>query len=569
MFGFGKRKDVFDVLFGAGAPAAREEFSADHASDSPAAGVPRYAVEALAAYRSAWDDGEKFPGGFGPTLLLATDYWTLRARSAQLFETNIYGRGVMRRLITNEINTGLHLECTPEESILGKEEDALVDWSEDVESRFLIWAKDPYLCDFYERSTFGALQQQVRMESLIDGDCLVVMRQDQRTKLPRIQLIRGSSVESPMTDVPQKGNKICHGVEVDPSGKHVAFWVRQEDGTIKRLPAWGEKSGRRIAWLVYGTEKRLDEVRGKPLLSLVLQSLREIDRYRDSTQRKAAALSMIAAFIEKTEDVKGSRAFTAGAVRKDVELAIDGTSDEPRTYKTQQMMPGVFIDELRHGEKPQAFQVNGTTENFGDFEEAIICAVAWTLEIPPEILRLAFSSNYSASQAAVNEFKQYLNKMRMGFAEAFCEPIYQEWMISEVLNQRVDAPGLYEAWQDFWNKFEIVGAWLASDWTGNIKPSVDPLKTAEGYEKLIEMGLCTRDRAARETTGTKFSKNARKIKRENVQMAEANKPMAELKAAEKPKPPPPPAGFGGPPDDKSPAKPAKPPQKATHEALVD
>lgn len=545
MFGFGKKKaDLYDALFGGPRPEA----------PPPAAARDDIQITAIAPYRAVWDNGEKFPGGFGPTLELVPDYWTLRARSAQLFETNLYGRGIIRRLITNEINTGLHLECTPEEKVLGKAEDSLADWSEDVESKFSLWAKDPYLCDFYQRSTFGALQQQARREALLDGDVLVVLRMDQRTRLPRIQLIRGSAVETPVLDVAQNGNQIKHGVEIDGTGKHVAYWVRQEDGTIKRMPAWGEKSGRRIAWLVYGTDKRIDDVRGKPLLALVLYSLREVDRYRDSTQRKAAILAMLVAFIEKSEDVKGSRAFTAGAARKDVSTPIDGSS-EPRTFKAQQYVPGTVIEELKQGEKPQAFQVNGTTESFGDFEEALICAVAWALEIPPETLRLSFSSNYSASQAATNEFKEYLNRVRMDFAEAFCEPIYQEWMIAEVLGSRIAAPGLLDAWNDYWNKFETVGAWLLSDWTGNIKPSVDPLKTAEGYEKLIEMGLCTRDRAARETTGTKYSKNIRKLRRENEQRKEANTPSAELEAMTRPKPEPPkPPGSGGPPDNKAPAK---------------
>ncbi len=560
---FGRKKDLFGALFGADAQARAPAVAAAQSSSD----LPRIAYSSLAPARGAWDNGDKFAGSFGPTLLLTTDYWTLRARSAQLFETNIYGRGVIRRLLTNELNTGLHLECTPVESVLGKEEDSLADWSEDVESRFLLWAKDPYLCDYYQRSTFGQLQVQLRRESLLDGDALVVMRSDPRTKLPRIQIIRGAKVENPLTDAPQKGNKICHGVEIDPTGKHVAFWVRQDDDTIKRIPAWGEKSGRRIAWLVYGTDKRIDDVRGKPLLSLVLQSLREVDRYRDSTQRKATVLSMLSAYIEQTEEGKASRAFAAGAVRRDVEQAI-GDGEDNRTFKTQVHHPGLVLDQLKKGEKVHAFQVNGTTDSFGDFEEAIVCAVAWALEIPPEILRLSFSSNYSASQAAVNEFKGYLNKMRMEFAEAFCEPIYQEWLISEVLNARIDAPGLLDAWRDYFGQFEIVGAWLLSDWTGNIKPSVDPVKTADGYEKLINMGLCTRDRAARETTGTKFSRNARKLVRENQQIAEANKPVAELEALKRPKPEPPkPPGSDGPPDDKTPAKPPK--QKESSDVVAE
>lgn len=583
---FGRKKDVYDVIFGANAAEARAEHGgAAPAADAQVASVfgqsleqlaqlpgpelERIALSALSDVRFKYDDGEKFPGGFGPTFIPIPDYWTLRARSAQLFETNIYGRGIIRRLITNELNTGLHLEATPEEKLLGKEEDALADWSEDVENRFALWAKDPYLCDHYERSTFGSLQAQARREALVCGDVLVVMRQDRRSRLPRIQLIAGASVQTPITYTEKRGaNKVRHGVEIDPTGKHVAFWVQQEDGTYKRIPAFGEKSGRRLAWLVYGTDKRLDDVRGKPLLSLVLQSLREIDRYRDSTQRKAAVLAMLALFVSKAEAGAGTRPFAAGANRKVSVTSGEGTSTE-RTFRAQTHHPGMVIDELNQGEEPKAFQVNGTTDSFADFESAIIQSVAWTLGIPPEILTLSFSSNYSASQAAVNEFKQYLNEFRTGFGEAVCEPIYQEWLISSVLNGEIVAQGLLEAWGDYWRQHVIVNAWLSSDWSGNVKPAVDLSKLVDGYEKLVELGAISRDRMSRELTGTKFSKNVRKLKRENEQIAEANKPIAELKAAEKPKPPKPPPGFGGPDEGAPDNKPAKPPTKdSKHDYVV-
>ena len=54
-----------------------------------------------------------------PTQIQNIDYWTLRARSSQLFNENLYARGLLRRLITNEINTGLTPECCPDEEIIG------------------------------------------------------------------------------------------------------------------------------------------------------------------------------------------------------------------------------------------------------------------------------------------------------------------------------------------------------------------------------------------------------------------------------------------------------------------
>ena len=472
--------------------------------------------------RNVFDDGEKFFGGFGATQLLTADYWTLRARSTQLFETNLYARGIIRRLVTNEINTGLHLEAEPEEGVLGVEEDSLADWSETVENRFRLWAKNPWLCDHDERRTFGALQAQIRMEALVAGDVLVVLRQDRRTGLPRVQLISGSAVQTPMR-APRRGSRILHGVELDARDRHAAFWVRQRDGNSKRLPAFGEKSGRRIAWLVYGTERRLDDVRGKPILSLILQSLREIDRYRDSTQRKAVINSMLAMFVKKGEERMGSRPLGGAATVKGT--VIDNTADEPqRTYNVAEFIPGVILDELQVGEEPTAFPSNGTDEKFGDFEEAIIQGVAWALEVPPEILRLAFSNNYSASAAAINEFKIYLNAMRTRFGDEVTQHVYVDWLLSETLTGKVEAPGLLEAWRDP-AQYDIFAAWIGACWSGQIKPSTDIFKQARGYEKLLEQGLITRSRAAREMTGMKFSKIVQQLARENAALALALEPL--------------------------------------------
>lgn len=491
------------------------------------------AVSDLEPYRYRWDNGSKFAGGFGPTEVLITDYWTLRQRSATLFETNIYARGIVRRLVTNEINVGLHLEATPEEVLLGKKEDDLADWAENVENRFALWGADPRLCDQNERLTFGQLQATARMEALVAGDVLVVMRQDQRTKLPRIQLIKGAAVQTPLGGYAQSTNKIRHGVEIDSTGRQVAYWVRQDDGTSKRLPAYGEKSGRRLAWLLYGTDKRMDDVRGKPLLALVLQSLKEIDRYRDSTQRKALINSMIAVFIKKTADKQGTRPLAGGAIKKGALSSVDLADGTRRVFNYAEHVPGVSFDELQVGEEPVPFSTNGTDEKFGDFEAAILAGVAWHFQVPPEILMLSFRNNYSASKAAINEFEMYLNSSRTEFGDNFCQPIYCEWLLAETLNQKIDAPGLLDSWRDP-AQYDTYGAWKSGDWSGHIKPSVDLVKQVAGYDAMVAGGYCTRDRAARELTGTKFSKNVQKIARENQQLLAANKPMAELKALEKP-----------------------------------
>lgn len=470
--------------------------------------------------------GEKYFGGFGPTQLYAMDYWTLRARSEQLFTQNLYAKGLIRRLITNIINTGLSLEATPDESILKLSDDIVSDWSELTENRFNIWADNPHLCDYKSQSTFGQLQKQAHTEALIGGDCLVVLHQDPATKLPLVQLVKGERVQTPIDEIHLKrGHTIEEGVELDERGRHVRFFVANDDGTYISIDAKGAKTGRKIAWLIYGTEKRTETVRGECLLSLVMQSIKEIDRYRDSTQRKATINSIVAMALEKTEDKIGSKSFSAGAVRKDAATVTDG-SGATRQFELAQQIPGMVVETLQSGEKLVPHSTAGTDVNYAEFEAAIIHAIAWANEVPPEILQLAFSNNYSASQAAINEFKIYLNKVRTDFGSSFLKPVYVDWLLSETLMGRIVAATLLTAWRDP-SQYDVYGAWISSDWSGAIKPSTDINKQAAGYKKLVDEGWITNSRATRELTGTKFTKNLKIIARENALKIEAQKPIVE------------------------------------------
>lgn len=465
-------------------------------------------------------DGSKFLGGYGITQILDIDYWSLRQRSSELFTKNLYASGIVKRLVTNEITTGLTLEATPNSDILGLTDDQLNIWSEDVENRFSIWADNENLVDWHGLETFGSLQETARMSAIISGDVLVVMRISKSTGLPIIQLIDGASVRTPFSQAVRSGHTIEEGVELNANGRHVAFWIVQDDGTSKRIAANGEKSGRRLAWLVYGTKKRINEVRGMPLLALILQSLNEIDRYRDSEQRAAVLNSILALWVKKGEDKPGTLPFSSGAVSRE-SVVLDNGTNETRVFDTAASIPGITMEELQTGEEPVSFDTKRPNVNFGLFEASIINAMAWGLEMPPEILTLSFSSNYAAARGAINEFKIYLDKTRSAFGAMFTKPIYKQWLISEVLLGKIQAPGLLEAWRDP-KQYDILGSWLSSDWQGAVKPSADVRKDTQAYKEQIAEGLITHERAAKELNGSKFSKNVKRLKKENQILKEAN-----------------------------------------------
>lgn len=480
-------------------------------------------------------DGDKFAGGFGVTQLQIDDVWTMRQRSNQLFNQNLYAKGLIRRLVTNEINTGITPEACPDEAVLGLPADSLVDWADNVENRWALWGKSPMVCDWQQEYTWGTIQQIARREALIWGDLLVILRRDKATKLPSVQLVLADRVANPLAQDDRKvrkGHVIEDGVEFDKRGRQVAFWVRQEDLTFTRVAARSRR-GLKQAWMIYGSDKRHSRGRGQPLLTVVLQCLQEVDRYRDASLRKAVTNSIVAMFIEKTDDKPGTLPIT-GAARRNGAAQVSDTDGKTRNFNVSSQVPGIVLEELQTGEKPVAFRDQATGDGYGEFEAAIIQAIGWTSQIPPEILTLAFSNNYSASQAAINEFKIYLNMFWESWGDTFCTPVYDEWLITETLLGKIDAPGLFEATRDP-AKYDIQAAWLAADWYGSIKPSTDTVKAANGAEKLLDMGLTTRGRESRQLTGTKFEKNMRRLRRENQQLVDARSPIIE---SEKPDPTP-------------------------------
>jgi capsid protein len=513
--GFNKKYNVFSNEFwkDSSHPPQLENFEANYVTQ------PNY---------SSWN-GDKFSGGFGITKDYSiVDYWTLRKRSKQLFTENLYARGLIRRLITNEINKGLALEATPDAMILGISDEDADNFAETIERRFSIWAKTQNLCDYKKTMTFGAIQRQARLMAIVSGDVLVILRINQNGT-PNIELIDAENVQTPtnkdfLREVKNRGNKIQDGVEISKSGQHIAYFVIDELGKYIRIPVNASKTGRKQAFLYYGTEKMINDVRGQSLLALTIQSFKEVDRYRDAEQRAAVVNAMIATWIEKGENKMSSLPLSSGAVRKD-KISADGNTGANRDVQTSSYMPGMVFQELQHGEKVHSYDTKRPNVNFAVFEEAIINAIAWANEIPPEIMTLGFSSNYSASQAAISEFKMYLDKVRDDLGDNLLSQVYQDFFLSEVLNDNIKATGFLEAYRI--GKWDIVGGWQLSCWAGAIKPTINMLNTLKAYQGYVGEGWITRDRAARDITGMKFSKVVQQLARENKELVTALQPLID------------------------------------------
>lgn len=437
---------------------------------------------------------------------------TLRQRSRDLYcGGSTLATGAVKRLRTNAVGTGLHLKSTINEEILGITSEEARKVEETIEREFAHWANSTN-CDIERIDNFYQLQQLALLNALLSGDSFALMTTTKRTGSIydlRIELVEADRVSTP--DNETINPLFCEGVEKNANGEVVAYHISKfhplsfqdrEPREWVRVKAFGEKTGRRNVIHVMNRE-RIGQVRGVPFLSPVIETIKQLGRYTEAEVLAAVINGLFTVFIEKesaSDDVPFGE-----AVPEDMQV---DSEDEGSI----ELAPGAVID-LGEGEKANMVNPGRPNPNFDPFVMAIIKQIGAALEIPYELLIMAFSNNYSASRAAILEFFKVIKMYRAWFVTDFCQPIYEEWLCEAVAKGRINAPG-------FFNDPIIKDAYCSAEWNGPSAGQLDPKKEVEAAELRVQGGFSTRERETTELTGTDFYKNIKQRKREEELLKE-------------------------------------------------
>ncbi len=483
--------------------------------------------------------GDKFNTGFGITKdFQVVNLKLLQFRSIQLIRENLYANALFSRLETAVINKGLTLNSAPMFDILGPKfnlsDEDLRKWSRNVEARFLAWSRDNSLVSWNKQYDFSKIQRLAYHTAHLSGDCLVIITLN-KSGLPVIKLVDGFHVSNPFKR-PNTGNRIVHGVEIDKNGNEVAYWVEKgaNPDNLKpqqlsatsllghvRVPAFARGKRRRRAWLIKLTQQRIDDVRGMPLLALILQNINEIGKYMDSEQRAALVNSYLA--MTRNRDPKQGAA--AGGFRRRSPLRVTQKETETAgTVQFEQQQPGLFLANLAQDEKVESFDTKRPNDNFGSFLEASLKPVAYANEIPPEKFFMEYGNNFSASRQADLDFKSVADKKGFDFARQLNDPVYVELLTGEVLNGSIVAPGYVNSLMSL-GFYDVRNAWQYAIWRGLPQTSVDIKKMVQALDLVEQKSWMTNEAISEQYFKTDFFDNVRRQKTENELRAAARAPL--------------------------------------------
>lgn len=469
---------------------------------------------------------------------------TLRQRARMLYMSTPLATSAINTNRTKVIGTGLTLKSTVNRELLGLSAEAAKQWQRKTEAEFKLWAGKKQNCDALGLNNFTGLQQLALKSWLLSGDVFPILKRysatPQNPYTLHIHLVEADRICTPdtyggygflnVTDgivpkgMPGAGHKIHDGVEVDKSGRVVAYHVcstypnmttAEEERKWTRVIVYGEKTGLPNILHVMDSE-RPDQYRGVPYLAQVVEPLLQLRRYTESELMAALVQSFFTAWIETEADPSETPFNEVGA--GDVAgMGGDGARDDlSRDENEYEMSPGAVLH-LQKGEKVHFGNPNIPTAGFETFVKTVCRLVGSALEIPYDVLVKEFDASYSASRGALLEAWEAFKMRRGWFADSFCQPIYEAWLAEAVALGRVKAPG-------FFDDPLTRAAWCSARWIGPVQGQLDPKKEAEAALLLTNCGIKTHEQVTRELGGGDWTENVEQLKAENALLTDAGSP---------------------------------------------
>lgn len=448
------------------------------------------------------------------------DLPSLRERSRDLYRNNPIGRGVINTMSTNVVGAGIKLQAAPDRVFLGLTDDYAETWEDNTERKFNNWANSKD-ADASRMSTFYDLQNLAFLSYCQSGEVFSLLPIRTRNGIDQlcIQIVEADLVQNAPG---QFTGKLCRdGIELNEDGEPIAYSIRVDSVEWRRVTAYGEKTGRPNVLHLFRQE-RPGQSRGVPMLSSVIENIKQADRGSKAVLAAMVVQSLFAAFIKSNNPEA-----IAPVIPGSTQTPTSGSTLDDDDYDFT-LAPGAVFH-LRDNDDITFANPNQPKSEFEAFMMAHLVWIGMATGIPYEILSKKFLASYSASRASRIEAWRFFLSERAKFNRDFNQVIYKEWLAFEILSGRIPAPG-------FFNSSDVREAYCRAEWLGSSMGQIDELKEVNAAIMRIESGLSTYTQETAALNGGDFTRNAKRLQREIALLGAYRQQLAASIAKQPPTP---------------------------------
>ncbi len=424
----------------------------------------------------------------------------LRQRSRDLYMGAPLTTGAIKTIVTNVVGNGLKVKPSIKHEILNIDREVARIKEKEIKEHFELWNKSRV--DNAGTMTFDEIQSLVLLTVLVSGECFIKLNYFESKRNPynlRLQIIEPDRILTP-----QGQDKIyTSGVKLNDYGEIISYCIaskhplstKMEKVTYVDVPVFTKEGSLQMIHLF--NNERPEQLRGVPLLSPVIEVMKQMSRYTEAEIAAAVVSSMFAVFIKKELETNSEGLG---------ESPIDESQRIDQSPKSFELSPG-GIFELEPGEQIETANPGRPNTAFEGFLTAMLRQVGSAIEVPYELLIKHFTNNYSSSRAALLEAWKMFRKRREWFSDNFTQVIYEEFLRELFLTGQIEL-------QNYDSSPIITKAWSNAQWNGASQGQIDPLKEITAATKRVELGISSRTRETTELIGGDFEDVVQTLKNE-------------------------------------------------------
>jgi lambda family phage portal protein len=310
----------------------------------------------------------------------------VRTRARDAYRNNCWARRGISLLVDYTVGVGLRpMLSLPDAELRKRVGDLWAAWTEEA--------------DFLGRESFYSLQAEALRTTLIDGECLALIRPGPTLK---IQLLPSEFLAT------QKDNgvDVGGGIQYDPEGRRIGYWLLDKIPPAALVPVPYFVPVDRVVHTFTLMKPGLE--RGVSWLAPCLLNLYELSTYMESSLVRARTGSLFAGFVR----------------------SADGTSIlvNSETNDTS-FEPGSMV-RLRPGDDVQFSQPPDPTTGYTPFISTQLRAIAVALGLSYELLSGDLANvTFASGRHSLLAFERTVDSLVQNLmAFQFCRPIYQWWV---------------------------------------------------------------------------------------------------------------------------------------------
>jgi len=480
---------------------------------------PKLAVKALGGAHEAADAFDRSVALWSPPLMspdqeVLPEKDTLDSRVRDVLRNDGYARSGASLQQDSVVGALYQLTARPNLRVLGLQDDPewAKEFSEEVESKFSIWAESPDAWpDMARRMTFTEMIRLAVGVYLATGEFLAVSEWARNGPRPYQTAFQVIDIDRLKTPYEYMGEDLVRGgIRLTRSGQPRGYYIWRRHPNeqfyydarpgrdwdyVKARTRWG-----RLRVLHLAHRVRPEQTRGVSELVAGLAETKILHKFRKLTLQNAAVNASFAATIESELPTEAAFAALGGGNVDPASAAVQFASkylsavNQYVSGAQNIQIDGVKIPHLFPGSRlnlQPAGKIGGVGQ---DFEKSLLRHLAATLGVSYEELARDYSStNYSSARAAMLQTRRSMAARKRFIADRFANAIYRAWF-EEAANKRVSQGGLeslrYSKAPNIYRGLNL-DAYTAATWLGAGVGQIDELKETQAALLRVKMGLST------------------------------------------------------------------------------